>query len=137
MDEYRRLYPDDDYSDDEEEDWKCNVEMVDDNTIYACGLVDNESDNPFAMTYQYHDPSKQTFPNPFNGIIPGYGGSYIKRINRPQNSNPLAQKVYDALIIRFENDWMPFFMDVYQYSLLELIPYCTDEELKRIQAFLQ
>ena len=112
------------------------VEMVDDNTILACGLVDNDSNHPFAMTYQYHDPSKQTFPNPFNGIIPGYGGSYIERINRPPNSNPLTQKVFDELSIRFEDDGMPFFMDNYQYSLLELIPYCTDEELKRIQAVL-
>lgn len=37
MDEYRRLYPDDDYSDDEEEDWKCNVEMVDDNIAQLFG----------------------------------------------------------------------------------------------------
>ncbi len=112
------------------------VEMVDDNTILACGLVDNDSNHPFAMTYQYHDPSKQTFPNPFNGIIPGYGGSYIEMINRPQNSNALVQEISDELSIRFEDDEMPFFMNVYQYSLLELIPYCTDEELKRIQAVL-
>ncbi len=48
-----------------------------------------------------------------------------------------AQEVLDALTRRFEDDWMPFFMDVYQYSLLELIPYCTDAELERIKVALK
>jgi transcription elongation factor SPT6 len=37
MDEFRRMYPDDDEDDDDREEWKCNVEMVDDNVAQLFG----------------------------------------------------------------------------------------------------
>ena len=110
------------------------TEMLDDNNIYYNGLIDSSR---FAMTYQYADPSKQTFAEPYNGVVGGYEYTQLDVINRPKNTTTIAQEVFDALTRRFEDDWMPFFMDVYQYSLLDLIPYCTDAELERIKVVLK
>jgi hypothetical protein len=116
-------------------------EVLDDNTVLFCCPADSEADHSFMMTYQYRDLKIQTFDQSFsqsfNALILGYGNAELDLLNRPQNSNPLVQEIFDELTIRFEEDWMPFFMNVYKYSLLELIPYCTDEELKRIKIALK